>query len=223
MNKSDTLSDYAYQQLKKKVVERYFEPGSKLNINALGEQLGISRMPIQEAITRLKTDGLVDSRHRVGTYITPLDRKMLLEMFEAREMIEYWVTPNIILFLRDADLINVRAILAETKTLLNDATEKTFDYRRFVELDQQFHSNLIQMCGNSRMIDIYRSLSSHIQIARNYSLKALSRSREGQVEHEQILKAFSERDTEQARAAQHVHISRSRDGIMRLLEERQTL
>ena len=223
MDGIDTLSDIAYQQLKKKVIERHFKPGSKLDIKALSEQLGIGRMPIQDAITRLKADGLVNSRHRVGTYVVPLDKKTLENMFEAREMIEYWVTPRVIFYLRDADLEELHTILSQADKLLIGVTDKTFDYRQFVELDQQFHLKLVQICNNEHMIQMYTSLNSHLQIGKTYALQALSRSQEGQAEHKAIHEAFSERDVEKARLVQQAHINRSREGVLRLLEQQEAL
>ncbi len=214
-----SLSDQAYDILKRNIIERQLAPNTKLDINALGQQLGVSRMPILDALTRLEAEGLVLRRNRVGTYVMPLDKAVFEEIFEARGMVEQWATSPVIAHLQADDIIQLRALLDEAGQLLTNATEETLDYRRFVEYDQRFHLTLIQLCGNTRIIEFYRSLNSHMQIARVYSLRALSRCIEGQTEHEAILEAFAAHNVERARTAQQHHLERSRTGVLALLEE----
>jgi DNA-binding GntR family transcriptional regulator len=215
-----SLSEVAYDVLKRKIIEREFGPNTKLDIEDLTREMGISRMPLLDAITRLKSEGLLISRHRVGTYVAPLDKSVINEVFEARHWIEQSVTPKCILQIRDQDVLELRDLLQKSNALLTNVTEDRFDYRQFIEYDQKFHLSLLRLCRNTRMIECYLSLNSHIQIGRIYSLQALERSREGQMEHEEILSAFAARDVERAQRAQQAHLERSRQGILRLLEER---
>ncbi|MBZ0299507.1 MAG: GntR family transcriptional regulator [Anaerolineae bacterium] len=215
---ADNLSEQVYKNLKEQIIERQLHPGTKLDIKDLSEKMRVSRMPLLDAITRLKAEGLVRSRQRVGTYVTPLDETMFEEIFEARNMIEYWIAPHSILHIRDIDVQNLEKLLQQSGQLVLDVDDESFDYRRFIELDQEFHLRLIQLCGNNHIIAMYRSLNSHIQIGRAYSLRALDRSREGQVEHEAILSAYASRDVKEARSAQLAHSERSRAGVMTLLK-----
>ena len=123
---------------------------------------------------------------------------------------------------QSADIERLRVLLAQARSLLA-ATEETFQYHQFIVYDQQFHTDLVQLCKNAHISQFYASLDSHMQIARVYSLKALERSKEGQEEHEAILSAFSARDVEQARLQQKMHLERSRVGVLALLERYQVL
>jgi GntR family transcriptional regulator, rspAB operon transcriptional repressor len=213
------LGDQAYSTLKRMIVERQLKPNQKLDIESIGEALGMSRMPILEAVTRLKSEGLVVSRNKVGTYVAPLDRKGLEEIFEAREMIESIATPKAILRIRDEDVVRLQTLLAKAGELLNVSSDSAFDYRQFIDYDQSFHLSFIALCDNRRLTEFYASLNSHMQIARAYSLRALSRSREGQAEHEAILAAFAARNVEEARAMQQLHLHKSRIGVYTALEQ----
>lgn len=220
---SGKLSENVYEKLKSEIVNRYILPDTKLDIALLSERYGVSRMPILDAITRLKAEGLVISRSRVGTYVAPLDKAMFEETYEARLMIEAWVTPQSILHLRDADVIALLRLLEKSAELFVDVDNETFNYRQYIHYDQEFHLALVGLCGNSCLVDLYQSLNSHLQIARAYSLRALKRSHEGQLEHEAILDAFANRDVERAREAQRYHAQRSFEGALALLNERGTL
>lgn len=123
----------------------------------------------------------------------------------------------------DEDIQRFSTLLQQARLLLINVTEKTFQYHQFMTYDQQFHTGLVQLCKNSHVIQFYASQDSHMQIARFYSLQALERSKEGQVEHEAILAAFADRDVEQARHQQQIHLERSRIGVLALLERHQVL
>ena len=217
-NGADSLSARTYQTLKHRIVARQLKPGVKLDIAALEAELGVSRMPILDALTRLEHDGLVTIRNRVGTYVTPLNVELFEEIYDVRIMIEQWVTPQIIMHISNRDIADFQALLGNAQQLLENVTDEAFDYLEFTRIDEQFHLELIRLSKNRRIINWYATLNTHIQTARAYSLRALERSKEGQEEHECILAAFAARDVEGARQAQLLHAERSRQGILRLLE-----
>jgi DNA-binding GntR family transcriptional regulator len=214
-----SLSEQVYERLRTLILERRLPPETKLDINALSAELGVSRMPILEALTRLKHERLVMSKNRVGTYVMPLDRTTLIETFEARRMIEDWIAPRSIMHLRDTDVLALRDMLAHASQLFVDVNDDTFDYRAYIEYDTEFHLSLVKLCGNSAVVNFYVSLNSHMQIARAYALRALSRSRAGHEEHRLILEAFAARDVEQAREAQRQHLESSTNGVLALIEQ----
>ncbi len=218
-----TLSERVYQALKQHIIERQVAPQDKLDIQALSQQLGVSRMPVIDAIARLEAEGLVRRQNRVGTYVSPLDRTVYEEVFAARSMVEQWATAPAIANLQEKDIQQLGALLQEARQLLQDVTEETFQYRQFSIYDQQFHLTLVQLSRNVRVSQFYASLDSHMQIARVYSLRALKRSREGQEEHEALLAAFSARDVEQACLQQQIHLECSRTSVLALLEQYRVL
>jgi GntR family transcriptional regulator, rspAB operon transcriptional repressor len=213
------LNEQVYDILRGRIIERQLPPGTKLDLAAIQAELAVSRMPVVDALRRLEIEGLVTVRNRVGSFVIPLSATLYEEIFETRNMIEYWVTPKIILHISNNDIEELRNLLAETAHLVSGVTEATFDYRSFIRCDEQFHLRLIRLCKNSHIIGAYRSLNTHMQTARAYSLRALARSRDGQQEHEAILDAFAQRDVEGARAAQRHHAERSRAGVLALLQQ----
>jgi DNA-binding GntR family transcriptional regulator len=213
-----SINEQVYNILKRRIIERRIIAGAKLDINALADELRVSRMPIVEAITRLEIEGLVERRNRVGTFVTPLNREKYEEIYASREMIEQWAVKPIIERITDTNIDSLEALLKQTKVLLHGVTEATFDYQKYSEYDGQFHLSLILLCGNSYITNFYGSLNSHVHILRVLSLGALKRSEETQVEHEAILNAYKARDPRKAQAAQASHLQKSRYGVLKLLE-----
>ena len=87
------------------------------------------------------------------------------------------------------------------------------------QLDQEFHIDLIALCNNPINIEMFRRLNSHMQIARAYSLRAVKRSQEGQIEHEKFLFAFAARDAQKSSEALKTHLKKCREGILKMVTE----
>jgi GntR family transcriptional regulator, rspAB operon transcriptional repressor len=214
-----TLTDQVHEILKRQIVQRHLVPGAKLDVGDLATRLGTSRMPIVDALNRLEMEGLVERRDRVGTFVTPLSPIDFDDLYAARLMVEQWAMDPIAASIKDSDIEQLKVLLLESKSLLKDVNDETFDYRRFLELDQDFHVNLMGLCNNRRILDWYRSLNAHIQVGRVYSLRALKRCKGAQAEHEKILAALEARDAGRAREAVKEHLSVSQNGILGILSD----
>jgi DNA-binding GntR family transcriptional regulator len=214
-----SLTQQVYNILKQQIIERRLAPNTKLDINALAQDLDISRTPVVDALNRLDAEGLVHRRNRVGTFVAPMNREMYEEIFEARQMVEQWVCARVVSAIQPDDVERLRQILLDSAALLVGVTDDDFDYLKFMEYDAQFHLELVKLSGNSHIVQFYTSLNSHLHIARSYSLQALARSREGQYEHEMILNAYERKDLRAVHQMQAYHLKQSHDNILRLLEE----
>lgn len=83
-----SLSDAAYDAIKERILSLALRPGLFVTEQALCEMVGISRMPVHQAVQRLKADGLLDVIARKGIVIRMTSFKELLDLFEARLMVE---------------------------------------------------------------------------------------------------------------------------------------
>ena len=77
-----SLTDQVYDALKRDIIQRTLVANAKLDVNGLALQLGVSRMPVVDALSRLENEGLVEKRNRVGTFVTPVSQRMFIEWFE---------------------------------------------------------------------------------------------------------------------------------------------
>jgi DNA-binding GntR family transcriptional regulator len=219
----NSLSDQAYEKLKSAIIERRLEPNTKLNMQDIADVFGVSRGPVSEAFIRLEADGLLERKNRVGTFVVPLTKSRLSEMFEARYMIEEYALPAIVANLTDDDLQYFTDIMEQARLLITTADADTFDFTAFVHLDHNFHARLMELCNNETIIRFYESLNSHVQIARVYSSQAFERSKEGLEEHEEMLEVLKARDVDRARQAFRDHLRKSEEGILKLFGENEVL
>ncbi len=82
-----TLREQAYRLIRQMIIAGRLAPGASLSERAIGDQLGVSRAPIKDALLRLEREGFVVSRSD-GRYVKELDRQAILQMYEVRERLE---------------------------------------------------------------------------------------------------------------------------------------
>jgi len=193
--KVEDLSDQVYKRLKKAITTNALAPKERIDINDLSEQLGVSRTPIKDAISRLSVEGLVTVLPKKGTYVTPFTTKDMSELFSIRLMLEAGFCHHIIHNVTLENLKELENIIRISERALEGSPEH-FDYFFYNDLDAKFHEELMKASGNERLVQVYRSLNFHTQVARYYFEKYEEKLKRGQQEHIKILKALSQKDTE---------------------------
>ena len=78
--KKQSLVDMVYDKLREAIIQLKLPLGSKLNVNELQNQIGVSCTPIREAINRLQQEGLVVYENNVGAHIISLEPHDVLEI-----------------------------------------------------------------------------------------------------------------------------------------------
>lgn len=91
MKPSDSLQDFAYEEIKKRIQNGEYAPGTKLNTQEISDSLGISRSPVLLAINRLIALGLVEATPRKGTTVAQLSDTQIRNIIEARQMMELFL------------------------------------------------------------------------------------------------------------------------------------
>jgi DNA-binding GntR family transcriptional regulator len=209
------MTEVAYNELRARIISHEIPPNQKLDITKLQAVLGFSKMPIVDALNRLRSEGLVVSRHRVGTFAAPLSEKLIKEVFEARDMLEQRIVPLALLNVSNRQIGALQELLDEASQLVKVDDEEKFDYAHYMEIDHQFHRDIIQLAELPMFDKWFSELTSHMMRARNlFKGGALSRSLEGQIEHQAILNAISSRDTDKTRHVMADHTSKSRTGAL---------
>ncbi|MHB1134162.1 MAG: GntR family transcriptional regulator [Chloroflexota bacterium] len=210
------LTEKVYELLREKIFAREFQPGVKLDLDRLAEGFRISRAPINSAIIRLASDGLVRIEPRRGTFIRELTARNVAETYEVRRALE----------LRAAEL-GIQAASAEDIARLYEIIGQMAELRRrdesqyleYVTLDRDFHLALVAIARNDKIIQIYQDLHTDVINARLYFH---GMPREGQVvsaEHQAIVDAYAARDLKAATTAIIQAIEGGQRGSLQRIEE----
>jgi DNA-binding GntR family transcriptional regulator len=83
-----SLSDRAYLAIREEILRGQLRPGTALSRRRLAKELGMSVVPVTEALRQLQSDGLVESRARAGTRVRVPTEKDVRELYELREALE---------------------------------------------------------------------------------------------------------------------------------------
>jgi DNA-binding GntR family transcriptional regulator len=218
MNPSDSdrpaaLTDWAYKIIKDDLLRHDTPPGRQLHVEALAEQLGISRTPVREALLKLERDGLVHVVPRVGFFVSELSYEDIMELFELRELIETWAAERAARFLTAADLERMEQLIQESVWAVEQG-----DLSRFLEIDVEFHNLLIERSDNRRLVSMLEGVRDLMFRERIFSLRSQENIQASLGEHRRILEALSRRDGERAGKAMSEHLSNAGERLGRLFE-----
>jgi GntR family transcriptional regulator, transcriptional repressor for pyruvate dehydrogenase complex len=214
----------AAETIKALIVAGDLQPGDALpSERELAAMLGISRPSLREAIRVLSAMNVVEPRHGGGTYVTSLDPRLLAQpvsfllqvdptafqhLHEVRQVLEVGAArlaaPRI-----SAD------VLAHLGELADAATQALPDPARYLELDYQIHTAIIEATGNPIYISLYESiadlsLESRKQTAQNPAVR--QRAHE---DHLAIIAALREHDPAAAGQAMSSHLEAMRQALTR--------
>lgn len=152
------LKDLVMQLLLNEIIDLKIAPGSKLNVNQLATQLGISRTPVAEAIAGLADAGFVVSRpEQNGSFVLELSLHDMISLYQVREAIE---SEAAFLCAFNAEDEVVRQL-----TLLADAFRDSVslhDIRGMKDTDMPFHRMIIDSCGNPYLVRSYEQILPHL-------------------------------------------------------------
>lgn len=196
-----SLVDVSKDYIRARITSGEFPPGFRLKERDLSAELGISRIPIREAVRDLSTEGFVTMLPRRGALVSTLVPEDLDDIFEVRLALE--VTECVLAAQRatDAEIARMKACVDTA----NDAMARG-DRDAVDEANGEFHDVLVEMGHNPVLAQVLEPLRNRIQwlLRQNKDVEAICR------EHEEIAEAIADRDVERARHLAHVHVETSR-------------
>src|SRR5262245_43502027 len=107
------LNEQAYEWLRERIVTRQFGPGERLGLQGLADELGVSRSPVHQALTRLVSDGLVTVSRR-GYAVRPITTQLVADSLDARLALEIFSARSASAEVEPARLARLRELLAAT-------------------------------------------------------------------------------------------------------------
>jgi DNA-binding GntR family transcriptional regulator len=151
------LTQLAAQTLRKAIFERRLLPGEPVRQEAVAKELGISRIPVREALRQLESEGLVVIRPNSGARVAVLDFEECVEIYKIRERIEPLAISESVGRLTDEQL-------AEMTTLMESLKGLTGDPEAWLEGDRKLHLACyagVQTPRLLRMIVTYWNTTQH--------------------------------------------------------------
>jgi DNA-binding GntR family transcriptional regulator len=159
-----SLVDQVYEYLLEKIIMNELSYGDNLNIKDLSETLGISTMPVREAIKRLEYDRVVEIKPRSSCQIRVPDKQEIVSIYELREGLELFAIKKFLLNFDPSRIKELETITGKMKQV-NRIQDKVKRANEAMELDQRFHSELCKLADNEYLTHYHRQLSIHLNMA----------------------------------------------------------
>ena len=142
-----------YKAIRDRICLLEYQPGERLGEEELAREFQVSRTPIRRVLSRLESEGLLESRHGVGTFVTDVDIDALAQVFQLRMELAELIGKLDPIPRSEADLARVRSLLARCDELL-----KAPDAKVYARINMDFFQELSATMGNAPLREISERL-----------------------------------------------------------------
>jgi DNA-binding GntR family transcriptional regulator len=182
----EALQSYIEKRIKQAVVSGELRPGAKLSPSAVAVDLGVSHIPVREALTSLAASGYLEHKPRVGFFVRVLSPDDLADIYHWREILEHEAFTMAIPRLTGDDIDEMRRLCGQMRKLTAPGQR-----REYLNLNRQFHFIAFRRAGSDRLL---RFLTYLWDAAAPYTFAGLADVDEAQHDHERIMDLFAARD-----------------------------
>lgn len=186
-----TKQEFVYQYLRDAIMRGHLEPGQRLRIEDIAQRLGVSPIPVREALHMLQSERLVENTPHVGATVARISKASVIEVFTVMEGLELVATRTAAQRLTPAHMRQLRDLI--------DAMDRaiaagTFD--DWADLNTEFHTVIVRLTGMPMLQEMTERVLNQWDRVRRYYLKGalIQRLSQAQEEHRAILVAMEQHE-----------------------------
>ena len=207
-------ADRVYHELRRRIRELDLPPGAPLRKEDIALEMGVSRAPVSEAITRLADEALVDVFPQHGSFVSPIRVEDVRESLFIRTALEVEA-------IRRVSQIADQALIdrfEENMAAQADALKRQ-DFELFYELDEALHAAIFAAIASPRAQRLLDTARAPLDRPRRLWLPGPGRPEATLAEHRRIVDAIASGDAEYAASAMRVHLTMVGRVVERALAE----
>ncbi|HEA68569.1 MAG TPA: GntR family transcriptional regulator [Desulfobacterales bacterium] len=187
----ETLKDLVVATLRKAILYGDIKPGEQLKQEDIAGQLGISRMPVREALSQLENEGLIKNIPYKGCTVKTFTSKDIKEIYQIRKVLESYATGLATTNMTPEDIEKLEELMAKLKNCI-----ESDDIDAYADCDLQFHHMIFEKSTNKRLNQFIKTIWKSFPMYLAYSIpQRIKRSFE---EQSRILDAIREGDSKKA-------------------------
>lgn len=210
----------AYAEIRARILNGAFRPHERLIEERLARELGMSRTPIRQALTRLEAEGLVTLIPNRGAIVCSYSVQDVVEIYDLRALLEGHAARRAASEITGNELDRLRKLVEGMEGFSLEAFPSHEEaVRWFTARNNEFHHTIHLASRNQRLVEL---LSRTIQIPLvyrsffGYTPKEYALSN---YYHRKIMQALEQRDGDQAEVLMRVHIYQGRDFVLSMLRD----
>lgn len=204
MSGEASRSDVIYGALRRAIIEQALRPGMKLPEDTIGEQFGVSRTSVRNALVRLNAEGLVEIRQNKGAAVAEPPLEEALDIFSLRRCLEREVVNRLSRSIKDADVARLEAHVEEERKAMRTTGPLS------MRLAGEFHILLAELTGSKPLTRYVSEIVSRCSLI----LALYSRPHSSKCavdEHSEIIAALRNGDPERAVHVMEHHLEAVED------------
>lgn len=209
-----TLQFKVTTKLRELILKGEFKMGDRLMQEEWAQKLGVSRMPLREALRQLEVEGLVRIEPRRGAVVTPVSTEDIEEIYQLRAILEGEAVAKSLPFLDEEDIEELEILYDKMVGLKTNET----DMETYMKLNFQFHQILINGCPWRRIKGFIDTLWKGIP---PYTPSLLANHLdESHNEHRLMVKYVKEKDEIKLKEVTERHIIRTKENLINIIQNR---
>ncbi|MCL6625865.1 GntR family transcriptional regulator [Alicyclobacillus shizuokensis] len=185
---SPNKQEQAYEWIKSRIMDGTFGAGYRLVIDRLARELGISAIPIREAVRRLEAEGLVEVERFSGVRVTRIDEQVYVETLSVLALLEGYATALAAPHMTEDDWEALRTI--NTKM---EQARVSFALEEYSNLNKQFHERIWRACPNTYLVNQLKSVQERMDTVRATVFMLIPhRTTDSIAEHEELIRLMAD-------------------------------
>lgn len=199
--KNTSLANQVFALIEKNILTGVYPAGELITEPKLSTELGVSRTPVREALTRLEAERLIKQTPS-GMLVLGISPKDVDEMYAVKKAIEPYATVLAIQHMTEEDITHLKEIIEEQEFYVAKSNAE-----KIKDLDTEFHDVIYEASGSPTFASILSPLHHKLMKFRKVSLQFSDRSTQSVEEHKKIFAAIEAKDEDAAKALMLEHIN----------------
>lgn len=196
------LQDQVYELARKRIVSHIYPPGQRLSEAVLAKELGVSRMPVRDALRRLQLEGLVEGSSGRGLWVSSLSLAHARDVYRLRDLLETVAVELAVERATPEDLASLRrAVHTQESAAASGALGKV------VRASMVFHNALFESAHSSILSLVLEQVWAQAQRYRELTLGKSERHHQVTHEHAGLVDAIEARDAQKAAKLIRSHVT----------------
>jgi DNA-binding GntR family transcriptional regulator len=202
-------NELVYESLKQAIINGDYKPGSRLVIDQLAIELGVSQIPIREAVRQLEADGFVTIEPHSGATITEISASLIYEIFGLLESIEVTCGRIAAQSMTEEELNKLEDIINGMDGFIDSPAEWSIENRHL-------HIFICECAQSTLMKKIMHKTFDHWDRLRRHYLRDVFGKRidKAQEEHKQLISALRTHDPNKVEQVAREHNRRALESYL---------
>jgi DNA-binding GntR family transcriptional regulator len=203
------LKDAAAAYLREQILTGRLTPGTKVDQDEISEALGMSRLPVREALIELAHESLIDAVPRRGAFVARLERADIMDHYRIFALVAGLAASRAATSLTDEQLDELRAVHASFASATDSDAQARWNH--------EFHRLINRAGGSRRLVSVLALLSRSLPV--KYFEFVPNWAETSARHHARILTALEEHDAHEAQRLMEHHIAESGELAVEILQE----